>query len=241
MASDNAEIERSTRELCEQGRVGEAVTAVLRGYGPEILGLLRALSKNEDDAGDAFGAFAEDLMRGLGSFAWRSSVRTWSYTLARHALLRAQTSPHRRAGRQVPLSQSPVSLLAEQVREQTMPHLRTEVKDGLARLREGLAPEEQLLLTLRVDQQMSWDEITAIADAGQDEATTKDSKKRAALYRKRFQLLKDKLRKQAAAVGLLGDDPSEALNRGYLADWSSCKRTRIRARCCVRWGSRVQL
>lgn len=195
------------RELQEQGNLNGAVGAVLRGYGPEILGLLRALSKDEDDASDAFGLFAEDLLKGIESFAWRSSMRTWAYTLARHALLRIQTAPHRRAGRQIPLSESPTSRLVEEVRERTLPHLRTEVKDGLNRLREGLTPEEQILLTLRIDRQMPWDEITAILDADESEAVRLDTKKRAALHRKRFQLLKDKLRKRAAEMGLL-DDPS---------------------------------
>lgn len=205
MSNDHGELERAVRELCEQGKQGEAAAAVVQGYGPEIFGLLRALSKDEDDAADAFGIFAEDLLKGIGSFAWRSSMRTWAYTLARHALLRVQTSPHRLAARQIPLSQSPVSRIAEQVRERTLPHLRTEVKDGLARLREGLTPEEQLLLTLRIDRQMPWDEVTAILDAGESEAVRQDLKKRTALHRKRFQLLKDKLRKRAAEMGLLGD------------------------------------
>jgi RNA polymerase sigma-70 factor, ECF subfamily len=206
VGSEHEQLEHAARELCDQGKHGDAVTLVLQGYGPEIVGLLRAQSRSEDDASEAFGIFAEDLFKGIGAFSWRSSMRTWAYTLARHALLRIQTSPHRRPERRIPLSQSPASLIAEQVRERTLPHLRTEVKDGLTRLREALTPEEQLLLTLRIDRQMPWDDVTAILDANESEAVRQDVKKRTALHRKRFQLLKDKLRERAAKMGLLGDD-----------------------------------
>jgi RNA polymerase sigma-70 factor (ECF subfamily) len=207
MRAEHEEIERTARALWEQGTFSDAATAILRGYGPEILGLLRGLSRDEDDASEAFAVFAEDLLKGIPGFSWRSSARTWAYTLARHAMLRVQTSPHRRAGRQIPLSESPASKLIAEVRERTLPHLRTEVKDSLTRLRESLAPDEQMLLTLRIDRQMPWDEITAILDAGESEAIRLDGKKRAALHRKRFQLLKEKLKKRAAEMGLLEEEP----------------------------------
>lgn len=208
MSEDQGEIERSVRVAQERGALDEAVTIVLRGYGPEILRLLRALSKSDDDTSEAFSVFAENLWKGIGTFAWRSTMRTWAYTLARHALLHVQTSPHRRAGRQVPLSDSPVSRMVVDVRERTLPHLRTEVKDGLTRIREELTPDEQLLLILRIDRQMAWDEITAVVDANEDESVRSDTKKRAALHRKRFQLIKDRLKKRAIELGLLGEQES---------------------------------
>jgi hypothetical protein len=83
------------------------------------------------------------------------------------------------------------------VRERTLPHLRTEVKDGLSRIREELTADEQLLLILRIDRQMAWEEITAVVDANEDESVRNDTKKRSALHRKRFQLIKERLKKRA--------------------------------------------
>jgi hypothetical protein len=56
---------------------------------------------------------------------------------------------------------------------------------------------------LRVDRDMSWDEIAAIVEEGADA----DRVKVAARVRKRFQAIKEKLRTLARAEGLLDEEP----------------------------------
>ena len=90
------------------------------------------------------------------------------------------------------------------VRSRTLPFLRTEVKDEFARIRESLDPDDQALLILRVDREMSWDEITQVfGDSGQ---TAADRRRAAARLRKRFQRIKEEIQKRAAEAGLLDGD-----------------------------------
>src|SRR5256885_15823492 len=94
-----AQIEDEVRRLLSNGDVDAATTVALRGYGPEVLGFLAAVAKNEADARDAFSEFSEDLWQGLDKFVGNSSLRTWAYTIARRALWRVLNDPRRRPDR----------------------------------------------------------------------------------------------------------------------------------------------
>jgi RNA polymerase sigma-70 factor (ECF subfamily) len=149
-----------------------------------------------------FSQACEDLWAGLPRFEGRSSLRTWFYVLARHAAARYRRSPHRRPGRRVAISD--VTDVAEGVRSRTLPHLRTEVKNRFAAIRDALPEEDRALLVLRVDRNMSWNEIARVLypDDQSDEALTKA----AARLRKRFQFVKEEIRARAREAGLLPDD-----------------------------------
>jgi hypothetical protein len=74
-------------------------------------------------------------------------------------------------------------------------------------LREQLPLEDQTLLILRVDRQLPWRELALVMHDGDAPAPEADQLEIvAARLRKRFQAVKDKLRKLAIAEGLLGDD-----------------------------------
>jgi hypothetical protein len=105
----------------------------------------------------------------------------------------------------VPISEAAeLERLTATVRTATQPYLRTEVKQAFARLREALAPEEQELLTLRVDRNLDWSEIAQVlADEPLDPAS---QRRASATCRKRFERLTDKLRELAQREGLLDDD-----------------------------------
>ena len=165
MGDARMELERRLRALHLAGDMGATATLVIREYGPEVLGLLVAVLRNHDEAAEVFAEFCEDLWAGLPRFRWESSMRTWAYTLARHAAHAFRRDPHRR--RRVPLSQHPeVAELEAQVRTTTVTYLRSEVKDHVSRLRESLDPDEQTLLVLRIDRQMSWNEIAVVMGEG---------------------------------------------------------------------------
>jgi RNA polymerase sigma-70 factor, ECF subfamily len=186
-----SEVEARARALADAGDHAAVTTLALESYGPEILGYLVAVARSETDADEAFAMFSEDLWRGLPDFRWEASLRTWLYTLARHALARLRRDPHRRPERRIQLSQSPdVRALAERVRTNTLPYLRTDVKDQVARLRASMDPDDQTLFILRLDRKMAWEEIARIMA---DEAEVPDAAAIARL-RKRFERAKGRLR-----------------------------------------------
>ena len=166
----------------------------MRGYGPAIFGYLAALARDEDRADDVFSQFSEDLWRGLPAFRRDASFRTWVYKLAWHAWLRQERDAFRRHGR--PFVSDEMSRLVAAVRSTTAVHLKSAAKDAVARLREQLTPAEQSLLVLRIDRGLSWSEVASVMSTAED---TLDS----ATLAKRFQRVKDKLRKLAEEAGLL--------------------------------------
>ena len=83
------------------------------------------------------------------------------------------------------LATSEASRLADEVRTRSSVRIERE-SAALARLRATLTPEEQTLLTLRIDQQLSWDEIGEVFSASGERVEPP-------ALRKRFQRLKDRL------------------------------------------------
>jgi DNA-directed RNA polymerase specialized sigma24 family protein len=103
----------------------------------------------------------------------------------------------------VPLSQAPeLAQMVERVRTETLGYLKTEVKDRFARLREHLSEDEQMLLVLRVDRDLGWNDIAVILADGES-LSGAALQRRAAGLRKQFQRTKEKLSKLARSDGLL--------------------------------------
>jgi RNA polymerase sigma-70 factor, ECF subfamily len=188
--------EPAIRALCKAGSYAEAATAALQRYGVELLGFLRALAGDDDLAGDAFGELGEDIWRGLPGFRWESSLRSWLYTLARHALAQLRRDPRLRRDRNLPLSAA--HEMEAVVRTVTRDIQRTEVKDEFRVLREQLDPEEHELLLLRLDRGLPWKDIARILGG------TGDLDARAAALRKRFERARERLKKLAIERGLIG-------------------------------------
>jgi RNA polymerase sigma-70 factor, ECF subfamily len=180
--------EADIKRLFDRRDFAGATTAALRLYGPEILGLLCSMHRDEDEAGDAFSQFAERLWTSMERFEWKCSMRTWAYVLARRASHDVRRAEHRHEKRGVSLSAAEgLDALVAKVRTATLTILRTETKTALQKLREELPDEDQLLLVLRVDRQLAWDDLARVFDSDAD------PKKESARLRKRFQLVKEKL------------------------------------------------
>ena len=188
------EIEAEIGVLLESNDLPSAASAIVRGYGPAIRAYLAALAREEDRADDAFSQFCEDLWLGLPGFRRDASVRTWVYQLAWHAWLRNEREPYHRRGR--PLATEEMSRLAAEVRSTTALHLRSEAKNAVARLREQLTPAEQSLLVLRIDRGLSWSDVASVMSTPEEHLD-------AQTVAKRFQRVKDRLRKLAEDAGLL--------------------------------------
>ena len=176
-----------------------AVAAVVRGYGPELRAYLVAVARSETDGADAFSEMIVDVWRGLPAFRWESGLRTWCYTLARHALARVQRAPVRR--RQVALTEEDLAALVAEVRTATATASRTDVKDAVRALRDELTADEQSILILRVDRNLPWRDVACIL-ADEDQPSDAVLVRRVAALRKRFEAIKATLRDKARTAGL---------------------------------------
>jgi RNA polymerase sigma-70 factor (ECF subfamily) len=205
------ELEQAIRGRTDALDFAGAAEAAIRGYGREIFEFIAALHRDESAAAEVFSLFTEGLWRGLPRFAWHCSFRTWAYAVARKASLRHRRDARRRAARNLPLPEgSRLSDIADAVRTETLPFLRTERKSRLTELRESLPPEDQTLLMLRVDRQLAWNDLAQVMredDAGPLEGEA--LKREAARLRKRFQLVKERLYELARREGLVGPGPDD--------------------------------
>lgn len=192
MGKTEAEVEIDA--ALDAGNAGEAVRLAVDHYGTELMSFLAAVHGTREDALEVFADASSDLVRTIGQFQRRSSLRTWFYALARNASHRYFDDSYRK--RRTSLSEAPE--LAQLLRTATAEFLRTEWKDRLRQLREELDPTDRAVLVLRVDRQLSW---TEIAEVMGEPATAASS----ARFRKRFERIKDKLRLSAIRSGWLDD------------------------------------
>ena len=187
------DVDARIRALLESGDTAAAATAAIQEYGPPVLRYLRSLLRDEDDANDAFSAFAENVWRGLPGWRGDGSARAWAFKLGWNAALNLRNEAWRRRGRRFFTGEA--SALADEIR--TRSHLRVErQRQALDRLRASLDVEDLSLLTLRVDQKLPWADIAEIlSDAG--------ARVEPATLMKRYERLKAKLAKMARAQGLI--------------------------------------
>jgi RNA polymerase sigma-70 factor, ECF subfamily len=198
MEGHRDKVEASIRAAWEAGDFAGATTAALRGYGPEVLGFLVAMQHDHGRAEEAFSLFAERLWKGMNRFEWKSSVRTWSYVLARNAAADLHRRESRHQRKRVEMSSAPISEVAAKVRTETMSLLRTEKRTAFTRLREELPEADRALLVLRIDRDLAWRDIAKILGA-EDDALDRE----AARLRKRFQFVKERLHALGKARGLI--------------------------------------
>jgi RNA polymerase sigma-70 factor (ECF subfamily) len=186
--------------LIRAGALDQAAARALEEYGAELYGFLVSLVGNEAGAAEVFAQVGEDLWKGLPSFAFRCSVRTWLYLLARHAAARFRRSPWNHRGRRT--GDSRLDDFVAQTRNHTQPWLRTDVKDRFRAIRESLDPDDRALLILRVDRALPWQDVARVTlgDDAVDEAVLA---REVARLTKRFQLLKEELRRRAKDAGLI--------------------------------------
>ena len=198
------EIESQIRVFFEDGNFDSAATLFIEHYGGEILGFLAGRLRNPSDAAEVFSIFAEEFWRGLQGFQWRTSMRSWAYTLARNAAYHYRRDPERRMIHHITLASknSKFALAVTQIRAATKLHLRTETKNRMRDLYKKLPDDDQTLLFLRIDKQMSWQEIAAIV-SGQGETMQEDEIKQwSNRLRQRFHEVKQRLKNLAQSEGL---------------------------------------
>jgi len=191
-----ADLEARIRSECDAGNFDGAVTHAIQGYGPELLGFLVVVVGDASEAGEVFSDLCVRLWKSLPGFRWESSLRTFAYVLARRACHAHRKERAKLRDRHVPLSQAPeLSALIVRIRTTTIARLAEKKGTSRAdRLRAQLEPDEQMLLTLRLDRELEW---RAIAQVLSDDGAELD--REAASLRKKYERLKEKLKKLAAA------------------------------------------
>lgn len=175
--------------LCQEARVDEATRVALEYYGPEILGWLIGVVKDETAAEDICQHFSIALWKGLPSFRWESSLRVWAYKIAWHELIRFQKAKEKRKEQQ--FNTSEISGLAQAVTSLHMVLRKKQEASRLVELRQELPEEMQTLIILRIDREMSFGEIAQVLEIEEDTA------------RQKFKRAKDKLKELAKKEGLL--------------------------------------
>ena len=93
-------------------------------------------------------------------------------------------------------------------RSETRPWQRTSVKERFRALRESLDPQERMLLLLRVDQRLSWEEVARVMSEGEETLSDASLKRKAAALRQQFQRIKTHLRSLAQEEGLIAEEDS---------------------------------
>src|SRR5262252_1465225 len=187
-------IEQRIGACLDRGDVKQAATEALRGYGPQILAYLSGVLRDDEAAAEVFSEFSEDLWRGIGAFRRESSFRTWAYRLAWNAARQLARDPFRKRGQR--LMTSEWAAIAQEVRSSATTQRQFEIQGRLAKLRTALHPDEQSLLILRVDRELSWKEVAQVMS----ESGTPLNE---LAWRKRFERLKIRLHKMAKKEGLL--------------------------------------
>ncbi|MCH9687524.1 MAG: sigma-70 family RNA polymerase sigma factor [Deltaproteobacteria bacterium] len=195
-------LEHEIRTLAQHQRWAEAVSCALRGYGAEILGFLHAVVVDPTEADDIFSALCEKIWRGLPGFRFESTFRTWLYTVARNL---AHDRGRARRWRNRWLAEaagSGIFEVAARVRSTTAVHLRSGTKTHLRKILDMLPPEDRVLFVLRLDREMSWNEIASVLTDDSDDEV--DVVREASRLRKRFERVKAKVATQVRAIAGVG-------------------------------------
>ncbi len=200
------ELEPRIRELTVAGDYDGAATLFIEKDGGDILKFLAGRLGNPSDAAEVFSIFAEAFWRGFPGFQWRSSLRTWAYTLARNAAYGFLHDPQRKRLQLTTIAshKSRFARAVTQLGAATETYLRSEVKRQVRDLYKKLSYDDQCLLYLRIDQQMSWQEIATVISGQGEQMEEAENKRWANRLRQRFHVVKQRLKELAEEEGLIG-------------------------------------
>jgi RNA polymerase sigma-70 factor (ECF subfamily) len=195
------DIEKALRSNHEAENWYRVADLAIRGYGEEIRDWLAGVLRNEGAAADVYSMFCEDLWNGLPGFRWQSSFRTWAFRLARHACFRDLREPDRK--RKVVLDDAVAAMLPQANHSETQPWMKTDIKNKFAKLRDRLEPIDRMILILRVERQMSWEDVARIIAEDDAHLAEQAVAASAAALRQRFKRVKAKLREYALEEGIV--------------------------------------
>ncbi len=198
-------LEENARRACGAGDYDQGMTRLVEAYGAELLRFLVSRLGDVEAASEVYSDVVERLWRNLPRFDWRNGARGYCYAIARNSAVNYRKAAGHRPERNLALSRAGVSEVVERVRTATLPFLKTEVKDRFRDLRAQLSPDDQVLLTLRLDRALDWRELALAMSFDEDAAAPDEDEltREAARLRQRFKSAKEKLKAFAKREGLL--------------------------------------
>jgi RNA polymerase sigma-70 factor (ECF subfamily) len=188
------ELDQLIRERLAADGPDGAATALIEALGPAILRYLRSMLRVEEDAADAFSQWSENVWTGLPAFRGEASLKTWSYRLAWNAAQNLRNQAWKRRGQRFATGQA--SALADSIRTKSVVVVERQ-RQALEELRAALSDEDRSLLVLRLDQQLSWNEVAGVLAA-------EGAPVEPAALMKRFERVKARLGELARERGLIG-------------------------------------
>jgi RNA polymerase sigma-70 factor (ECF subfamily) len=188
------ELELRITALLDDGDLRSAAAETVRGFGRPVLMYLLKLLQDPDAAHEVFSRSCEKLWKGIGEFRRECSMATWFHRIAWNAAHDYRTEARHRRERL--FESEEIGRIATEVRVTTLRYLKTEARDRLAKLREQLDAEDRSLLVLRVERGMSWKEVATVMSESKGHVDER-------ALRKRYERLKERLRKLAKKDGLL--------------------------------------
>jgi RNA polymerase sigma-70 factor, ECF subfamily len=154
------------RELITRFNEGErtAFDQLVRRHQRGMWHLVRRYVKSDADASDVTQQAFVRAFRGLASFRGAASVRSWLYRIAINCAL-SWLRDHRR--------EQPAEIAEDALTEQHQAPARLEGNELNARLREAiekLPPKQKMVLELRVFDDLSFKEVSEMADCSENTA-----------------------------------------------------------------------
>ncbi len=179
-----------TRTLLAAGKTRAAAEEAIRAHGPAIRAYLLSLLRDPDVADDAYSVWCEWTLEAIARFRGASPLLTWAYGVAHNAARRVRDDAYRR--RRCSLAGAAGVRTAPSRTSSPSRQERAALVDSI---RVQLPLDDQGLLALRVEHGLAWEAIAAIL-SGTDPVTP-------AALRKRFERVKQRIRRMARDVGAL--------------------------------------
>lgn len=190
-----AEIE--IRNLHQQGEYGHSAVRALELYQDEFTGWLVRRLLCRQRAADVYSDFMVDVWIHWPAFRWECSFRTWAYRILRNKCIDVlrKKDPH--------VFPSHLSQLEAVAVNRISTYKVPEVEQNYQLLSKEILNEEQRdILTLRVGQAMTWEEIARIIsdDLNSDK---EQIQRQAARLRQQFKRIKVILRQEAESRSMV--------------------------------------
>ena len=141
-----------------------AFDQIVRRHQRGMWHLVRRYVKSDADASDVVQQAFVRAFRGLGSFRGAASVRSWLYRIAINCAL-SWLRDHRR--------ETPTEIAEDALVEQHQAPARIEGNELNVRLREAISqlpPKQKMVLELRVFDDLSFKEVSELADCSENTA-----------------------------------------------------------------------
>ncbi len=144
-------IDARVQQLLLSRQTAEAITEILRSFGPELRGYLRGTLGDPVEGDDVFQEISLALVEKINEFQFRSSLRTWCYAVAHNLVRKRFDSYSRKYGRRLDTAEQ--NNLA--THSQTSQLERRRKAEALAAAVAQLSPAERSVLILHGEERAS--------------------------------------------------------------------------------------